>query len=239
MFQPTSTYHIYNRANGHENLFREEKNYYYFLEKYYNYIFPVADTMAWCLLANHFHAMIRIRKEAALNSLETFQDFKRKTSQKFQGFEIKTSQKFGAFEKLNNIDETIISKFISRQFGSLFSCYAQSYNKVYGRTGSLFQPNVKKKLVNSDAYFTQLILYIHNNPVKHGFVKNLYDWPYSSLHIYSDHLSKLLEGLQQSKDPMLLEKMTSTKQEVLDWFGGYERFKKAHMNMVDIKSLFD
>ena len=33
MFEAEKTYHIYNRANGIENLFIEEKNYDFFLDK--------------------------------------------------------------------------------------------------------------------------------------------------------------------------------------------------------------
>lgn len=43
---PGHYYHIYNRANGSENLFREEANYFRFLELYEKYINPVADTFA-------------------------------------------------------------------------------------------------------------------------------------------------------------------------------------------------
>ena len=54
-------YHIYNRGNNGENLFFEERNYPYFLRLYAHHILPVADTYAYCLLRNHFHALVRIR----------------------------------------------------------------------------------------------------------------------------------------------------------------------------------
>jgi hypothetical protein len=34
-------YHIYNRANGADKLFRSKENYHYFLQKYQQYISPV------------------------------------------------------------------------------------------------------------------------------------------------------------------------------------------------------
>jgi hypothetical protein len=95
-------------------------------------------------------------------------------------------------------------------------------NKVYGRTGSLFQPNLKKKEVINNAYFTQLILYIHNNPVKHGFTITPVDWPFSSIH----HL--------KSENEFRL-----AKNEVIDWFGGPEFFDKAHENLTPAQSVFD
>lgn len=57
-------YHIYNRGNNGENLFREEANYRYFLTLYAKHIVPVACTYAYALLANHFHLLIRTRTKA-------------------------------------------------------------------------------------------------------------------------------------------------------------------------------
>lgn len=52
-------YHIYNRGNNGENLFREERNYAYFFKLYIHYIYPIADTYAYCLMRNHFHLLVR------------------------------------------------------------------------------------------------------------------------------------------------------------------------------------
>jgi len=43
-------YHIYNRANGSENLFREAANYRHFLHLYDKYTSPIAHTLAWVLM---------------------------------------------------------------------------------------------------------------------------------------------------------------------------------------------
>jgi len=56
-------YHIYNRGNNSEIIFREESNYFYFLKLLKKYILPVADVFAYCLLNNHFHLLIRIKEE--------------------------------------------------------------------------------------------------------------------------------------------------------------------------------
>ena len=54
-------YHIYNRGNNGEILFREERNYPYFLKLYAKHIEPVAATYAYCLMSNHFHLLVRIK----------------------------------------------------------------------------------------------------------------------------------------------------------------------------------
>ncbi|NIV35772.1 MAG: hypothetical protein GWN58_41875, partial [Anaerolineae bacterium] len=47
--------------NG-EPLFREERNYRYFLRLWAKYIEPVAETYAYCLLTNRFHFLVHIRE---------------------------------------------------------------------------------------------------------------------------------------------------------------------------------
>ncbi len=60
-------YHIYNRGINRENIFIEDRNYYYFLELYSRHIVPVADTFAYSLLKNHFHLMVRIKDQRVEN----------------------------------------------------------------------------------------------------------------------------------------------------------------------------
>jgi len=60
-------YHMYNRGNNREALFKEERNYYYFLDLYKKYIYPIADLYAYCLLPTHFHFLLRIK---SLDELE-------------------------------------------------------------------------------------------------------------------------------------------------------------------------
>lgn len=55
-------YHIYNRGTNSEALFKQEKNYYYFLDLYKRYIYPIAHLYAYCLLPTHFHFMLRIKE---------------------------------------------------------------------------------------------------------------------------------------------------------------------------------
>ncbi len=62
-------YHLYNRGNNKEALFKEGRNYYYFLDLYKKYIYPMADLYAYCLLPTHFHFIIRIK---SLSEIEEF-----------------------------------------------------------------------------------------------------------------------------------------------------------------------
>jgi putative transposase len=58
---PGTYFHIFNRGNNREKLFREVRNYECFLRLYAFHIAPIADTYAYCLLKNHFHFLVRIK----------------------------------------------------------------------------------------------------------------------------------------------------------------------------------
>jgi putative transposase len=62
--EPGRYYHIYNRGNNRENLFREARNYEHFLTLYAHHVTPAAETFAYCLMRNHFHLLVRIRDAA-------------------------------------------------------------------------------------------------------------------------------------------------------------------------------
>lgn len=63
MLQHGKYYHIYNRGNNREDLFKVSDNYQHFLKLYEKYISPIADTYAWVLMKNHFHLLVRIKDE--------------------------------------------------------------------------------------------------------------------------------------------------------------------------------
>jgi REP element-mobilizing transposase RayT len=180
MFREGAVYHIYNRANGEDDIFREERNYQYFLDKYCHHLECVVDTYAYCLLRNHFHLMVRVK-------------------------------------------ENVSSKTISSKFSNFFNAYSKAFNKTYGRRGSLFQRPFKHKEVTNEVYFTQLLLYIHLNPVKHGFVEDVHQWPHSSFRQY------FLDG----------RIVHVRRGEVLNWFGGIIEFENAHQCRAIPRSVFE
>jgi putative transposase len=62
-------YHVYNRGNNKENIFFEDKHYFYFLKLIKKYIIPIADIYAYCLLQNHFHILLRIHDKENLTEM--------------------------------------------------------------------------------------------------------------------------------------------------------------------------
>jgi len=159
-------YHIYNHAIGSENIFREEENYRFFLEKFENRILPVAEILAYCLMPNHFHFVLRIRDKQ-----EIFALYKEKT-EKVRASLIKRNR--------DSSDHDLIGALIIGEFGAMFNSYVQAYNRKYRRMGSLLKESFQRKKPETDIGILRLICYVHNNPVDHGFVKKREDWKYSS-----------------------------------------------------------
>ncbi|WP_294274220.1 transposase [uncultured Chryseobacterium sp.] len=60
-FEFDYVYHIFSHVNGRELIFREDTNYQFFLRRLMQYILPIADIYAYCLMANHFHLLVRFK----------------------------------------------------------------------------------------------------------------------------------------------------------------------------------
>lgn len=101
----------------------------------------------------------------------------------------------------------------SQQFSKLFNAYAQSFNKRYKRHGGLFERPFQRKLVESEEYLNELIIYIHNNPVKHGFCNSPDQYEHSS---YLYYINKITSPL--------------INQSVIDWFDDLDNFEYVHNN---------
>jgi putative transposase len=167
---PNTSYHIFNHGNGFENLFLQEANFHYFLEKYALYISPIAETYAYCLMPNHFHFVVHIRGHEEIERLMVGGG----------GGEDDNFSKVQNFGKVLTTDAAATNKYLSKQFSNLFSCYTQSFNKVYRRRGSLFIKNFKREPITDHAHLLHAIIYVHRNPVHHGFCSDYIQWEYSS-----------------------------------------------------------
>jgi len=73
---------------------------------------------------------------------------------------------------------------ISTSIKRISSSYVYWYNWKYGRCGHLFQERYKSEIVENDDYFITCLRYIHQNPVKAGLVKSVYEYKWSSYNEY-------------------------------------------------------
>ncbi len=159
-FEENTVYHLYNRGIDRKPIFTKDENYKFFLRKWKQLISPFCEAGAYCLLPNHFHFMVWLK--SLDNSLLS---------------KIKVQ---GTAKSLKYLEGKIsYNQFLESQFKRLFSSYALAFNKQENRTGSLFDKRFKRVGVAEERY-TQLIAYIHHNPIHHGIASNYGDWNYCS-----------------------------------------------------------
>ncbi|MFA6401002.1 MAG: hypothetical protein WCX31_05160 [Salinivirgaceae bacterium] len=175
-FEAGGYYHVFNRGNNKENIFKENKNYSHFLNLMKKYLLTTCNIYGYCLLPNHFHWLIQIK-----NLDELPADF--------------------AHGKIK----------ISLPFANLFNAYTKAINKKYHRTGSLFQEHLHRIKIENEAYFRELVLYIHLNPENHGIVSDFSHYNHSS---YKAYISQSNTALARS--------------EVIPYFGDLENMILVH-----------
>lgn len=139
-FADDEYYHIYNRGNSKQEIFRGEADYYRLLKLLYtansdkniiirNFSKDVYNLKrgnrlvyigAYCFMPNHFHLLVRQPKNGN------------------------------------------ITKFMHK----LTTSYSMYFNNKHGRTGTLFEGKFKSQYANDDRYLKYLFSYIHLNPIK-------------------------------------------------------------------------
>ncbi len=167
--EPGQTYHIYNHANGTENIFREEENYRYFLQQYDKYLGEVVETFAYCLMPNHFHMLVRVRSDLS------------------------------GFENLTGLLKHPSKNPAIKAFTDFFNSYTKSFNKMYDRKGNLFKRSFNRLPIQEERQWQETFLYIHLNPIKHGFVKNPNNWKWSSWNAYRFRTKKSMVNREEYK----------------------------------------
>jgi len=171
-YQAGEIYHIFNQGNNREKIFFKEENYLFFLKKVRVNLLPYTDVLAYCLMPNHFHLLVSLKKSAIQKSI---------------------------ILKPNSDGENVYQQNISNSIAILLRSYTRAINKQENRTGSLFRKNTKIKntfqegfltekqgnsLSKNDNYVKICFDYIHNNPTKARLVNKKEDWIYSSYRDY-------------------------------------------------------
>ena len=157
-FDFSRIYHVYTHVNGNELIFREDRNYIFFLEKMKFYLSPILEIYAYCLMQNHIHLLVAFKtKEEILENLN-----------------LETA----------GTDASKNHQILMRPFSNLLNSYAKAYNKVYQRRGALFLDYLKRINIDDEKYLLNTFRYIHRNPVNHGFARYANDWEFSSYRSY-------------------------------------------------------
>ncbi len=211
-------YHIYNRGINSCDLFRDADNYEHFLNLYDKYISPIADTYAWVLMPNHFHLLLRIKDEKEILSSSNLTGFKNLSG---LGQAQNTHQNLSCLNQAQNTLQNLSSiRLPYKHFSDLFNAYSKAFNKRFNRHGSLFERPFKRKVIDNEIYLKQVLLYIHNNPVHHGFCEHPMEYAWSS---YLSCISL---------------KPTKLKRDIIiGWFDDLANFKTIHNQNIEITAI--
>ncbi len=55
-------HHVFNRGNNRETIFKEPRNYDFFLEEFQKYLIDKVEVHAYCLMPNHFHFLLKVKE---------------------------------------------------------------------------------------------------------------------------------------------------------------------------------
>lgn len=128
-FKPSTYYHLSNIGNTGGAIFINRDQVNFFIHKFNCYTQGVFTIIAYCILHNQYHFIIRTRSRKKI--LQTFSEYKRISNRRIP---------------LNGKE---ISLFLSRIVADFCNSYAKAYNKSVGRKGSLFRENFRKRLLHS------------------------------------------------------------------------------------------
>lgn len=141
-------YHIYNRGVEKRNIFLDNGDYVRFI----HYLYALNDSNPSVNLSRSIY------KQNNEGGRTFFVNQKRELIVKIHAFCLMPNHYHLILEQ--SVEGGII-KFMQK----LGTAYAMFFNTKYKRSGVLFQGKFKATIIDNDAYFMQLLRYIHLNPV--------------------------------------------------------------------------
>ena len=209
-------YHLYNHAVGGLNLFRVPGDYKHFLSQYDKYISTIAETFAWVLMPNHFHLLVRIKEE---DEIGFYKPLNINTADR--AFKFETIADLSAFGEPESVDVNKLKRpNPTKHFSHLFNAHSKYINKRHETRGALFERSFKRKRIDNEEYLKRVVMYIHDNPVHHGFCEHPMDYPWSS---YQACIS--------------LKPTKLAREAVIGWFDDEAIFKYMHEKAADTEEI--
>jgi putative transposase len=83
---PDKYYHIFNKANNEELIFKDHADYQFFLKNIDELILKNIDLFAYCLMPNHFHLLIKPKPEASCKGENSINESLRKFFQLYSQY---------------------------------------------------------------------------------------------------------------------------------------------------------
>lgn len=202
-------YHIYNRGNSKQVIFKDKEDYSRFIELLY-----------------------------ISNCPENFNLFDLKRNSNFDVFTVERKSNLvaiGAYCLMPNhfhlLSTPVIEDGLSKFMQKLTTAYSMYFNRKYKRTGGLFEGKFKAEHAPNDNYLKYLFSYIHLNPLKlidknwkeRGLkdkkqaVSFLSTYDFSSYKSYMDPKNLKARILNVKTFPQYFTDQKAFKSEIFDW----------------------
>jgi REP element-mobilizing transposase RayT len=171
---PGYYYHLYNRAVAGSLLFVEKRNYEFFLSKIKKYLVKKSEILAYCLMPNHYHLLVKIlddgfsrsMQKLALSYAVSFNNLYQRKGHLFQGGfrRIHVNDpiylyNLSLYIHLNPLKANIISRMTEWKFSSL-----RQY--IGDEPVDFINPSIILDLVSGEISCTQA-------EKKHGYLQSL------------------------------------------------------------------
>jgi putative transposase len=200
-------YHIYNRGNSKQRIFRDKNDYVRFI-----------GLLFACNSSKNFKIDNLNKKESLLNAPRGNQIV-------YIGAYCLMPNHFHIL--ITDTGEGNISKFMQK----VITAYVMYYNKKYQRSGSLFEGKFKAEYASDDRYLKYLFSYIHLNPTKlvepkwkkTGIQNKPKVIEYLEKYQYSSYLDYLGVGrrekviMDRNKFPDYFPNKNNFKKEIFEW----------------------
>jgi putative transposase len=201
-FEPEKYYHVVCKAIAGKKLFHTDANKLFFLKRYRELVAPFVKTLAYNLLNNHVHLVIKALPLILLTDILASQPLETVT---------KTQAKFTASDN----KEELYHELIEQQFNRLFISYVRALNIQLNTSGHLFDRPFKRIAINDEGHLQQAIIYVHANEQKHGLVNDFTRSGFSSYHSILQNHSEIVDCAY-----------------VINFFGSADQYKKIHGTQV-------
>lgn len=138
---------------------------------------------AWCVLPNHYHALIETAD--AVNS-----------SSAAHGGSVSTLQRASAPEQPEGwtpnrgVPRGAGILDVLSELGRMHGRLSHAWNGEENSRGRQVWCGAAERYMRNDAHFWATINYVHHNPVHHGYVERWQDWPFSSAREYLEEMGK-------------------------------------------------
>ena len=118
-------------------------------------------------------------------------EFQRKAFEEFAEFELETAAWVILANHYHIMAYVPVFAKLPALFNRLHGATSRQWNLEDGKTGQrTVWYQFSDRMIRSEAHFYAMLNYVHYNPVKHGYVKRMNEWEWSSFHWYLEKMGR-------------------------------------------------